>query len=179
MGGPYQLKDVDAIQALSWEGVRDIAKKFNRLNPYNPALVPELLKIEDVNYVGSDPKQPQRQLYGYAVSAKRYALYCQNGRDISIVKESGHGLGYLFPPKEGYNEEIDAPQWIVEAWEWRLRKELGLSAKDPTWLGYPAMMRIALTSPNVAKPDPWLLLTTLHNRRSQSLASGNSCVKRD
>src|SRR5208282_5136082 len=113
---------------------------------------------EDVNFVDSDPQKPRRQLFGYAVSAKRYALYSQEDGDISIVKASGHGLGFLFPPKEGMNKDADAPKWVVEAWGWLLRKELGLGCKEPEWLDYPAMMRMTLTSPNVMRghrPD-WL-----------------------
>jgi hypothetical protein len=46
----------------------------------------------------------------------------------------------------------------MEAWDWLLRKELKLEIKKPDWLGLPAMMRLAMTSPNVIKtgrPD-WL-----------------------
>ena len=45
--------------------------------------------------------------------------------------------------------ELTAPQWIAETWAWLLRRELGLPCKEPAWLDYPAMMRMALTSPNV------------------------------
>src|SRR5882724_2097403 len=41
----------------------------------NPALVPEILKIEDVNFLDSNPNKRFRQLFGYAISPKRYALY--------------------------------------------------------------------------------------------------------
>ena len=50
------------------------------------------------------------------------------------------------------------PQWVTEAWAFLLRKELGLSSKDPSWLDLPAMMRMVLTTPNILKnrrPD-WL-----------------------
>jgi len=116
------------------------------------------LKIEDVNFVDSDTSKPRRQLFGYAISAKRYALYTETDCDISIVKASGHGLGYLHSPKSGFNKAADAPKWIVEAWDWLLRKELGLPCKEPAWLDYPAMMRMALTSPNVMRRDrpEWL-----------------------
>jgi hypothetical protein len=71
---------------------------------------------------------------------------------------------YLFPPKEnkGEDEEEDdpdkAPEWVMEAWDWLLRRELGLKSKEPSWLRLPAMMRMAMTSPNVmrsARPE-WL-----------------------
>jgi hypothetical protein len=66
--------------------------------------------------------------------------------------------GYLYSPKEGINEDCDAPQWIVEAWDWLLRKELGLRCNEPAWLDLPAMMRMTLTSPNVMRSNrpEWL-----------------------
>ena len=50
------------------------------------------------------------------------------------------------------------PRWIIEAWDWLLRKEFGLTRTEPSWLRLPAMMRMAMTSPNVMKNDrpKWL-----------------------
>ncbi len=157
-GGGHRLPGgKEAIKALSWQQIREITKRFNQLNPYNSSLVPDLLKIEDINYKDSDPAKPQRQLFGYAISAKRYVLYETKIRDIQIVKASGHGLGFLCPPKDrtGHSDELD---WTVEAWDWLLRKELGLPTKEPSWLDLPAMMRMTLNSPRVMRnrrPD-WL-----------------------
>ncbi|HMD10135.1 MAG TPA: hypothetical protein VKH63_21555 [Candidatus Acidoferrum sp.] len=42
--------------------------------------------------------------------------------------------------------------------DWLIRREFKLNAKNPTWLGLPAMMRMTMTSPNVMRhnrPD-WL-----------------------
>lgn len=78
-----------------------------------------------------------------------YVLYEQDGNEISIVKASGHGIGYLYPPKRGFSKNVGAPEWIVQAWEWLLRGELAMSSKEPAWLDLPAMMRIALTSPHI------------------------------
>src|SRR5215469_2831520 len=147
-----QLKS--GIRALSLEEIKAIAEEFNRLNPYDPSLVPEILKIEDINHLNCDPKKPLRQLFGYAVSAKRYALYSQTENDIQIEKASGHGLGYLFSPqkkKKEANEDEETPQWVMEAWEFLLRNALKLPSKDPQWLNLPAMMRMVVTTPNVFK----------------------------
>jgi hypothetical protein len=152
LGGTHKLDDGrEAVKALSWKEVQAIAAKFNTLNPYSPSLVRDILKIEDINFVDSDPQKGRHQLFGYAISAKRYALYTQTDTDICIVKASGHGLGYLYPPKDGFNKDADAPIWVMEAWDWLLRKELGLARKEPAWLDLPAMMRMALTSPNVMR----------------------------
>ena len=133
--------------------VERITDAFRKLNPYDPSLVPEILKIEDINHRNSNPDEPFRQLYGYAISAKRYALYSRQGNNIQLEKASGHGLGYLFAPKERKKEEEDeeTPAWVMEAWEFLLRRALELPAKDPAWLDLPAMMRMVVTTPNVFK----------------------------
>jgi hypothetical protein len=154
-GGAFPSEGHPAIKALSLAEVGSIAEQFRKLNPYNSSLVPEILKIEDVNYVDCDSKKPFRQLFGYAISAKRYALYSQSGNEICIEKASGHGLGYLFAPKETKRDkrrdEEEAPEWIREAWDYLLRKELALTLKEPPWLDLPAMMGMVLTTPNVLK----------------------------
>ena len=165
VGGQFRLNGADAIKALALSQVEAIARKFNQFNPYDPKLVRDILKIEDVNHVDSDPNKPFRHLFGYAVSAKRYALFTQSGKNISIEKASGHGLGYLFAPKERAPGEGDAddeseetPEWVLEAWEYLLRREFQYDPKQPSWLSLPAMMRMVMTSPNVLKdrrPD-WL-----------------------
>jgi hypothetical protein len=158
-GGKIRYHGQAGFRALSLQEIRTISDKFKRLNPYDPALVSEILKIEDVNFVDSNPKKPLRQLYGYAISAKRYALYTRSGENIQIEKASGHGLGYLFAPKERQeDEEQETPHWVMEAWNFLLRKELKLRAEEPPWLDLPAMMRMVVTTPNVFKQQrpEWL-----------------------
>jgi hypothetical protein len=74
VGGSHRLPDgSEAINALSWEDVSNIVQQFEQLNPYDRRVVQEpILKIEKVNY---DPEGTQRQIYGYAIAAKRYALF--------------------------------------------------------------------------------------------------------
>ena len=154
-GGPVKWKGKSGIRALSLDDVKSIAQQFNELNPYEPKLVRDILKIEDVNFLDFDPRKPFRQLFGYAISAKRYALYSRAESDIRIEKASGHGLGYLFSPKERKKKKKDegeeTPQWVMEAWEFLLRKALKLPSRDPNWLDLPAMMRMVVTTPNVFK----------------------------
>jgi len=153
LGGPVTRKKKTGINALSLNDVKGIARRFRQLNPYDPTLVREILKIEDVNYLHSDPNESFRQLFGYAISAKRYALYSLAGNEIQIEKASGHGLGYLLGPKESEKEfeDEETPQWVMEAWEYLLRRTLNLLRKDPNWLDLPAMMRMVVTTPNVFK----------------------------
>lgn len=153
-GGQYVYKGKPAIKALSLDDVKSIATMFSKLNPYNPTLVPHMLKIEDVNFMESNPRQPFRQVFGYAISAKRYALFTKSGRAIHIEKASGHGLGYLFSPQENKNEvseDDETPAWVKEAWDYLVRTELDLSPSEPSWLDLPAMMRMVVTTPNVLK----------------------------
>ncbi len=165
VGGRFKLRGKDAVRTLTFDQVEAIAKKFNELNPYDPSLVREILKIEEINHVDSDPGKPYRHLFGYAVSAKRYTLFTESNQNVSIEKASGHGLGYLLAPKERNTAEDDAdnasedtPKWVLEAWEYLIRKEFRYKVKKPDWLTLPAMMRMAMSSPNVLKnrrPD-WL-----------------------
>jgi hypothetical protein len=39
----------------------------------------------------------------------------------------------------------------MEAWDFLLRKDLGLPSEEPAWLDLPAMMRMVVTTPNVLK----------------------------
>lgn len=149
VGGPYRLEDGrDAIKALPWEIVRRIVARFEQLNPYDRRFgPPSIIKIEDVNF----HEGKQRQLFGYAIAAKRYAFFTRTpDGNIHVVKASAHGLGFLYPPKRG-QASGDTPLWVVEAWEWILREALGLPNADPTWFGLPAMMRFTISTPEVLK----------------------------
>jgi hypothetical protein len=59
------------IPELSWEDVEQVRRRFDALNPYDPGLVDSILKLEEENFDG-DRRQ---QLWCYAISAKRYALF--------------------------------------------------------------------------------------------------------
>ncbi|HMD10134.1 MAG TPA: hypothetical protein VKH63_21550 [Candidatus Acidoferrum sp.] len=122
-GGRRNAEGSDAIRALSFKEIESIANKFDRLNPYDSKFVSKVLKIEDVNHVDGNPSKPRRRVIGYAIAAKRYALYTRVENDISVVKASGHGLGYLFAPKKiqpdeknEHESDDDVPEWVVEAW---------------------------------------------------------------
>ena len=59
-GGRFKLKlnGRQAVQTLTHHQVEAISKRFNKLNPYNPEVVREILKIEDINHVDSDASKP-------------------------------------------------------------------------------------------------------------------------
>jgi len=164
-GGPHRTKQGDpAIKAITWKQVRGLCRRLNNLNPYDKTVVEEILKIEDSNF---DHNGNQRQLYGLAVSAKRYVIYARENETIEIVKPSEHGLGIVYVPDKRprykpvncKDQETSYPRWIVEAWE-RLLVEHFRNLEDPEnalvsqqlWFdNLPAIMRVRITTPNVLK----------------------------
>src|ERR1700687_216628 len=168
-GGPYLFCDTDSaaivsakhgqqitmqdgaepITALSWAEVQRIVERFEPLNPYERKLVPgSILKIHKLNW---DRNKLRRQLFGYSIAAKRYALYTKAQNDIQIVEPKAHGLGYFYPPKdspEGWEHET--PQWIFEAWDWIMRGVLRLKRTKPAWFDLPVMMKLTLSTPHHA-----------------------------
>jgi hypothetical protein len=104
--------------------------------------------VEDVNYEDGDPRKPFRELYGYAISAKRYCLF--EGKYVrKIVDAKAHGIGYLMSPILRRGDE-DGDQFAVEFWQKVLQNEvISFKKYDPEWLDYPAMMQIPVSSPVV------------------------------
>jgi hypothetical protein len=164
-GGRRRLKGgAQAVRAITWKQVEQICAKLNGLNPYNRNFVDQILKIEDCNY---DRAGNQHQLYGLAVSAKRYVVYTSRKSTRQIIKPSEHGLGIVYVPdkRKRYkpvdckDQETSYPCWIVEAWQ-RLLSDHFRNVKDHTnalvsedlWFSkFPAMMRIRVTTPNVMR----------------------------
>jgi hypothetical protein len=114
----------------------------------------------------SGAKHPH-QLYGLAISAKRYVVYKRRKGNFQIIKPSEHGLGIVYvpdkrkryKPQDCKDQETSYPRWIVEAWEQILGNHFQ-QIKDPEnaaisrelWFGkLPAVMRIRITTPNVLK----------------------------
>ena len=133
-GGSLCIPGSDGVRILSWREVQAIVDRFAALNPYNRRIVKgSILNFVDANYVDSDPDKPRRQLYGYSIAAKRYALYERIGEtDIRIVDPKAHGIGFLYPPKDSPKEwGEEAPQWVYEMWDYIIRGALKLGAHDP------------------------------------------------
>jgi hypothetical protein len=149
-GGPHRLPSGQpAIQALTWEQVKAIVAKFGLLNPYDrDAVRDSILKIEDVNYFDGE----LRQLFGWGIAAKRYVLFRRTEiGDIDICKATAHGLGFLYSPRQKGDPGGEVAPWVLEAWDWLLRGVLGLPRTAPSWFEHPAMMRVAITTPEVLK----------------------------
>jgi hypothetical protein len=153
-GGSLNIVGSDARRILSWPDVRRIVNKFNSLNPYDPKAVRgSILNLVDANYVDSDPAKPQRQLYGYSIAAKRYALYKKAGKSsITIVDPKAHGIGFLYPPQDSPKRwGKDVPLWIYQLWDCIVRNAVRLRSNSPSWLEVPQMMRLTITTCNVLK----------------------------
>ena len=155
---------------LSWAETQKIANRFASLNPYDrKAVKGSILNLVDANYVDSDPAERQRQLYGYSIAAKRYALYERAGKSsITIVDPKAHGIGFLYSPQDSPKKwGKDVPRWIYQLWDQIVRCALKLPKTPPSWLDVPQMMRLTITTYNVlemlgewriARPYNFLLL---------------------
>ena len=157
-GGPYRKRDGQkAVKALSWAQVQTIAGRFAALNPYDRSAVPgSVLKIEEENF---DPKtHKQRQLFCFAISAKRYALFVRNGKGEPILlrrkvnsskdRWSEHGLGHLLNPTDPDGADRD---WIGQAWENIVRSAHGLKTANLGFEDLPAIGRVTVSSPTVMR----------------------------
>jgi len=167
-GGPYKLPDGrEAVRALSWEETRKkIVEPFDQLHPYDRTSVRDsFFKVETVNLA---QKGKQRQLYGFALSSKRYVLFTESANgERTIIKPSAHGLGYLIPPFDDPPErrEKEGREFHLmnyEAWEWILSEELdgkkAAKRRRKKWFDVPAMMQLAITTPHVIRrlrKMPW------------------------
>ena len=114
-GGWVACPNEPQIKALSWQAVEQIVKRFESLNCYDRTKVPgSILKIGKVNFDGGR----QVELFGYAISAKRYVLYRYDAHgNVSILDAKAHGLGYLYPPKDAIEGDPKS-DWVLEAWHW-------------------------------------------------------------
>ena len=148
----------DAVKALSWQQVEGISKRFVALNPYSRRAIPgSILKVEADNF---DPNtKKQRQLYCFAISAKRYALFLKDRNGApSLLREdvnnsedrwSEHGLGHLSNPTDLDSEDRD---WISKAWLNIVRRTLGFPIDGLGFEHLPAVGRMSISSPAVMKP---------------------------
>ena len=163
-GGPVPCKEGnDAIKALSWKQLEEIRNRFKALNPYDrKAIRGSVLKIEEDNYDPSTKKQ--RQLYCFAISAKRYALFLRDSKSSPVllkkekVLEKGeekdfgddrwseHGLGHLLNPIDPEDEDRE---WIAQVWLNIVRRGLGYPTKPLRFENRPAIGRISLSSPTM------------------------------
>jgi hypothetical protein len=157
-GAPLTTADGEpAINAVPWKQVDGIADRFIPLKPYDPNAVPgSILKVEDVNF-DPETKKP-RQVWCYAISAKRYALFLKDEKGEPVLlkngvnsKENGwkeHGLGHLLNPANLEDEDRD---WIGQVWLNMTRKAMDLPADTLAFEHVPAIGRVTVSSPWIMK----------------------------
>jgi len=141
--GPHRLPNgTAAVQALSHDHINGIRARLEQLNPYQRALVPDVLKIETTGTC-------------YAISAKRYVIYQRADDDtINILKRSEHGLGHYLNPLNPDEEELDGVprDWVDEAWRWIIEAHDNPDTPLPDWANKPALSRITISSPLLHRP---------------------------
>jgi hypothetical protein len=169
-GGALDIPGSEGRRILTWTEAQKMANKFASLNPYDAKAVKgSTLSLVDANYEDSDPAKPQRQLHGYSIAAKRYALYEKTGKsNITIIDPKAHGIGFLYSPQDSpRNWGKEVPRWIYQLWDYIVRGALKMPNKPPSWLDAPQMMRLTITTCNVlemlgewdiARPYNFLLL---------------------
>jgi hypothetical protein len=151
-GGPFEMKDGrSAVKALTWKEVNQLSLCFAALNPYGTELS-SILKIERDNYDAVTGEQ--RQLYCFAISAKRYGLFLLDEDGVPILLRKGvnnhedgwseHGLGHLKNPTDLESDDRD---WIAQAWTAIIRRSLGLYSLPLDFEHLPAIGRITINSP--------------------------------
>ena len=158
LGGTVKTrKRKPSIKALSWKQVEEIVQRFVALNPYDRHAVPgSILKIEDDNF---DPRTgTQRQLYCFAISAKRYTLFLldRDGQPVMLRRDannkndrwSQHGLGHLLNPTD---PDCDDRDWIGHCWLNIVRRALGFQATKLNCNNIPAVGRVSVSSPAVMR----------------------------
>jgi hypothetical protein len=170
-GGPIacQTATGEHVDALPWSTVRELLGRFHELNPYEPELVSSAWKAELDSL--------DRQLWCYAISAKRYCLYRvdRDGRPMveaaretpeELSDEGGpspegledwseHGLGLYLDP---IAQDPDRPRrdaegrkiWVRQAWQSVLNEALDGERSRPGWTDTYALTRFTLSSPKIA-----------------------------
>lgn len=157
-GGPHPLRRGErAIHALSWRQVQAIVGRFAALNPYDGDVIPgSILKIEKENYAldsRGEPTTARQQLFCYAISAKRYALFNRDAEGgVVIRKASEHGLGHLLNPLAADEQELDDRDWITQVWDWIIRRALGRGPASLPFTGRVAVSRYTISTPLLWRP---------------------------
>ena len=139
------------IKQLPISKIVEIAKRFEALNPYASDAVPgSILEVKEVSLSPDGTPQPVQLL---VISAKRYTFFrTASGGRIEIIEPSEHGLGHLLDPYWGTATRVDPignRRWIVEVWEWIVRRRLGLPCEMLNFAHLPAVTRISVSTPHV------------------------------
>ncbi len=132
------------MRALPRTEIDRILADLAALNLY-PDVAQSSFKVEDENF---DEKGEPRELWFYGTREKSYALYTlDDGGEPIVVKHSAHTIGQYSSPIRGDKQQ----RWIADAWEFTIRKRLGLPVDDLAWFDLPALSQLTLTTFNLMK----------------------------
>jgi hypothetical protein len=198
-GGTYAMEDTDSmaivatesggniqcngqnLHALSRNQVEQISQRFQVLSPYNrDAIDTSILKIESDN---NDPlTNKPRQVYCYAISAKRYALFIKDKRGNPVLlRASCPACGRknnadatvcikCSKPIQVNNEDDrwsehglghllnptdpnnEDREWIAQTWESIIRRALDIATPQVMFQKSPAVGRTTVSSTAVMRP---------------------------
>jgi len=128
-----------ACRSLTYEQVESIRGRFTSLNPYDPGVVPDLLKLEETAHC-------------YAISAKRYALYNLDKKGEPVFPNdhppSEHGLGHFLNPTDPGSEDRE---WIQALWRIIIQKAHGKEVDPLYWINRPTAVQTTVTSTPVLR----------------------------
>jgi plasmid maintenance system antidote protein VapI len=160
-GLDWALCDTDSLAIARPEGMTEVVfnEKVARARARLAALDPygdgkDLLKLEDANFDPADGRTIV-ELYCFAISAKRYALFTidADGKPI-LRKASAHGLGHLRPPYQDKEapDHLPRPQRPlreigVERWQ----HDLWLKIIEAALAGHPEQVDLS-DLPNIEEP---------------------------
>ncbi|MBP5867636.1 hypothetical protein F3K24_09225 [Streptomyces sp. LBUM 1485] len=134
----------EAIPVLTYGKVEEIRKRFDSLSPYNPEVAgPIPILKRELPESFDDP-----QVYCYAISAKRYAMFNINDDgSIEIVTNKEHGLGqYMNPEDPAIREERGTREWVRDIWRYIILTDAGRHVEEPYWFSRPVMSRVSVST---------------------------------
>lgn len=155
----------ECVKALAYDEIESILEKFDRLNPYDRAVIPHLVKNE------------YRALC-YAISSKRYCSFTGDSLATFEVAQNGkaakeHGLGHLMNPRMKRDDfdtyipgnycdgstEGESPckgidceashSWVNLLWRLIIAASRGFESDVETWKERAALRRVSVTAPAI------------------------------
>jgi hypothetical protein len=145
-GGPgIDQRGRACVRALTYAQVEEIIACFERLNPYDRRIIPgSILEVDDASL---DDSEEIRELWAWAIAAKRYATFTWvDGRPVLAEKYSEHGLGHLADPRP--RDQRDRPL-AADIWQHILDAELAEAPDEPDWFDRPAVTQRSISNPHM------------------------------
>jgi hypothetical protein len=134
--------------SLSVDEIKDIVFAFEKLNPYDQALIPG--SIIEVKTQTKPDKITPIPVWALCVSTKRYCLWSLDDDNLLVDRKESI-LGMILSPLErapGDDKRASSKEWITEAWKTMVSR-WDANAPPIEWGGKPAIRRMAVSSPAV------------------------------